>query len=482
MTSSDAASTRPADAWAAAEALAAGTVTAEELVRTSLDRIAAYDGTVNAFTVVLAEEALAQARQADARRRAGAPNLPPLLGVPFSVKDHIWLAGHPATNGSRALQDFVPDVDAVPVARLRAAGAVVVGKTNNPEFCYRGYTDNDVFGLTRNPWDPARTPGGSSGGAGASVAYGATPIALGTDGGGSIRIPAAFCGVVGHKPTFGLVPKMPGFRGWPSLSVDGPLTRSVRDAALALSVMAGPAAEDDLTWPVDVGNLRQAVLTPPDWSRLRVAVSEDLGWAPVEPSVRTAFRRAVDLLTRDGARVEEAHPEAPYPTALWNELALPEGFASEGPLLDRSPELIDPTTREIIEAGRRVSAAAYLDASEHRRDYRRRWAEFFERYDVLLTPSMPLPAFGTDVASPAAIDGVPVDPFFDDWCALALPANLTGSPSCAVPTGVDAAGMPVGMQVVGPRWSDAVVLQVAAAWERLAPWADRWPPAVHARP
>jgi Asp-tRNA(Asn)/Glu-tRNA(Gln) amidotransferase A subunit family amidase len=428
---------------------------------------------------VLGEQAVEQARAADDRCSSGdGEELPPLHGVPVSVKDHIWLAGQPATNGSAALRDFVPDVDAVPVARLRAAGAIVVGKTNNPEFCYRGYTDNAVFGLTRNPWDLSRTPGGSSGGAGASVAYGAAPLGLGTDGGGSIRIPAAFCGVVGHKPTFGLVPKLPGFRGWPSLSVDGPLTRTVRDAALALEVMAGVASEDDLSFPVAVGDFRDAVSRPVDWSRLRVAVSEDLGWAPVEHSVRRAFRVVVDRLVEDGASVEEAFPAAPYPTELWNDIALPEGFASEGALLEQSPELIDPVTRGIIEAGRAATARDYLDAQERRRRYRLVWDAFFTEHDVLLAPSMPLPAFGTDVASPASIDGVPVDPFFDDWCALALPANLTGQPACAVPTGFDDSGLPVGLQVIGPRWADARVLQVAAAVERLAPWADRWPPVV----
>jgi Asp-tRNA(Asn)/Glu-tRNA(Gln) amidotransferase A subunit family amidase len=219
-----------------AEAVRSGETTAEELTTAALDRIDAWDGDVHAFTVVLREEALARAREIDA---GGSASLGPLGGVPVSVKDHIWMAGQAATNGSVALRDFVPDVDAVPVARLRAAGAVVVGRTNNPEFCYRGYTQNALFGLTRNPWALDHTPGGSSGGAGASVAYGATPVALGTDGGGSIRIPAAFCGLVGHKPTFGLVPKLPGFRGWPTLSVDGPLTATVRDAALTLGVLAG---------------------------------------------------------------------------------------------------------------------------------------------------------------------------------------------------------------------------------------------------
>ncbi len=455
------------DAVGAAAAVRAGEVGAVELVTAALDRIAEHDPTINAFTVVLGEQALAAARDLDA---AGPSDLP-LAGVPVSVKDHIWLAGVPATNGSVALRGFVPDVDAVPVARLKAAGAIVVGKTNNPEFCYRGYTDNDLWGLTRNPWSPDRTPGGSSGGAGASVAYGATPVALGTDGGGSIRIPAAFCGVVGHKPTFGLVPKLPGFRGWPTLSVDGPLSRTVRDAALALAVIAGPSPHDDLSWPLHTGDLLAGVDGHVDWSTLRVAVSEDLGWAPVDPSVRAAFRTAVDVLVRDGARVVEAAPAAPYPTQVWNDVALPEGFASEGPLLERWGDAMTTGTREIVEAGRAASAADYLDAQERRRDYTRRWTKFFEDHDVLLAPSMPLAAFGTDVASPASIDGVPVDPFFDDWCALALPANLAGTPATAVPTGLDGDGLPLGMQVLGPRGADARTLAVAAAYERLAPFA-----------
>ena len=445
------------DATAMAAAVRDATTTAEELVTAALDRIEARDGEINAFTIVLRGEALARAREIDAADRS---TLGPLAGVPVSVKDHIWMAGQPATNGSLALRDFVPEVDAVPVARLRAAGAVIVGKTNNPEFCYRGYTENAVFGTTRNPWSLDRTPGGSSGGAGASVAYGATPLALGTDGGGSIRIPAAFCGVVGHKPTFGLVPKLPGFRGWPSLSVDGPLAASVADAALALRVMAGADPADPLTWPVPLGADRDL-----DWSHLRVAVSEDLGWAPVEPVVRSAFRAAVDRLVDDGAAVTETCPDTAYPTELWNAIALAEGFASEGPLLDH--EGIDDVTREIVEAGRSVTAADYLDTQERRRTYTETWESFFEEYDVLLAPSLPIPAFGTDVTGPDRIDGTPIDPFFDDWCVLALPANLTGQPACAVPTGLAPDGLPVGMQVMGPRWADARVLAVAQRHETL---------------
>jgi Asp-tRNA(Asn)/Glu-tRNA(Gln) amidotransferase A subunit family amidase len=460
-----------------------GEVTASELVEAALNRIADNDEQVNAFTVVLDDDARAEARVADelvhdfhAFKDATDAALPPLLGVPVSIKDHIWLADAPATNGSRAYEHFVPEHDAVCVARLKNAGAIVIGKTNNPEFCYRGFTANDLWGLTRNPWALDRTPGGSSGGAGASVAYGAAPIGLGTDGGGSVRIPAAFCGVVGHKPTFGRVPKLPGFRGWPTLSVDGPLTRTVRDAALALSVMSGPAPEDDLTWPAPADDLLGAVSRPVDWSVLRVAVSEDLGWAPVESVVRSAFRRAVDRLSEDGAQVFEATPQTAYPTPLWNDIAVPEGFASEGGLLQEWGDKMTAGTREIIEAGRSVSAGDYLDAQARRTAYAQVWTEFFDDYDVLLTPAMPIPAFGVDVQTPTSIDGVPVDPFFDDWCALSLPANLAGQPACAVPMGFDAQGLPLGMQVTGPRWADASVLAVAAAHERLSPWADRWPP------
>jgi Asp-tRNA(Asn)/Glu-tRNA(Gln) amidotransferase A subunit family amidase len=442
------------DATAMAAAVRDGTTSAEALVEAALERIDAWDGEVNAFTVLLREEALARAREVDRDPAAYGP----LAGVPVSIKDHIWMAGRPATNGSLALRDFVPDVDAVPVARLRAAGAVIVGKTNNPEFCYRGYTDNRVFGLTRNPWSLDRTPGGSSGGAGASVAYGATPLALGTDGGGSIRIPAAFCGVPGHKPSFGLIPKLPGFRGWPSLSVDGPLAASVRDLALAVRVAAGAHPADPLSWPVPMGADVEI-----DWSRLRVAVSDDLGWAPVDPEVRDAFRWAVDRLSDEGAQVREAHPDAGPATRLWNDIALPEGFASEGPLLGH--EGIDAASREIVEAGRTATAADYLDAQERRVAFTEAWESFFEEYDVLLAPSMPLPAFSTDVIGPAEIDGNPVDPFFDDWCALALPANLTGQPATAVPTGLSADGLPVGLQVMGPRWSDLRTLAVAGRVE-----------------
>jgi Asp-tRNA(Asn)/Glu-tRNA(Gln) amidotransferase A subunit family amidase len=456
-----------ADAYALAAALRGGRTTAVDVVSSALAAIARRQPDLNAMTEVLASSALTSAEASDRRLARGAGG--PLEGVPVTVKDHIWLAGVRATNGSLAYADFVPPEDCVAVQRLRDAGAVIVGKTNNPEFCYRGVTDNLVFGLTRNPRDLSRTPGGSSGGAGASVAAGLTHLALGTDGGGSIRIPASFCGVVGHKPSFGLVPKEPGFKGWKSLSVDGPLATSVRDAALMLSVIAGPSAADDTTVPVDVGDVTGAAVSPGTLAGLRIAYSADLGFAPVDPSVRAGFAAAVARLGSLGAELIPAAPGLGDPTALWNTVALAEGYASEGPLLASWRSRMSDGTAAIVQAGASITAGAYVDALHERNAYSAAWAGFFSRYDVLVTPTMQMTAFPVGRLRPETIEGRPVDPFFDDWCTLCLPANLAGLPATSVPAGTDEAGLPIGLQVMGPRWSDALTLRVAAAFESSRP-------------
>jgi Asp-tRNA(Asn)/Glu-tRNA(Gln) amidotransferase A subunit family amidase len=438
------------DATAAAAAVRGREVSPVELVEQALATIEETDGAINAFTVVLADEARERARELE-REPIGA-----LAGVPIAIKDHVWMRGAPATNGSLALREFYPDVDAVPVERLREAGAIIVGKTNNPEFCYRGITDNAVYGLTHNPRNLERTPGGSSGGSAAAVAADMVPFALGTDGGGSIRIPASFCGIAGHKPTFGLIPKLPGFRGWPTLSVDGPLARTVRDLALTLQVMAGASPLDDLTWPVSLS----------ERAAPRVAYSHDLGFAPVEPSVRLAFDNAIARLDWN---LEEAHPPPIPPNALWNAIALPEGYASEGPLLAEHEHQMTDGTADIVRAGAAVSAAEYLDAQHERSLYTRAWAEFFADYDLLLIPTMQLTAFPVGQLSPETIDGQPIDQFFDDWCTFCVPANLTGQPAASVPIGADEDGLPIGLQIIGRRWEDLTVLAAAAAVERLLP-------------
>lgn len=447
------------DAWASAAAIRTGELTATQAVEAALARIAEADGRINAFTVVTAGAARARAAEVDAGGVTG-----PLAGVPIAVKDHVWLAGVPATNGSRVLREFVPARSCACVQRLVDAGAVVVGKTNNPEFCYRGVTDNELFGTTRNPHNLTRTTGGSSGGSAAAVAAGMVSLAVGTDGGGSIRIPSAFCGTYGHKPTFGLVPKMPGFRGWPTLSVTGPMARSVRDLALALSVMAGVSASDQLSWAGTPGNYLAAVVEA-RWTGLRVAISADLGFADLDRDVRAAFTIAVDAVASAGAEIMDAMAPADDPTALWDAIALPEGYASDGELVEGHPELVGADAAAITLAGRDVSARAYLDAQEARYGYARSWDEFFTGVDVVLTPTMPVTAFETGRLGPPTIGGRAVPRSFDAWCALALPANLAGLPAASVPIGGGRDGLPVGLQVLGRRGDDAAVLRAAALVE-----------------
>jgi Asp-tRNA(Asn)/Glu-tRNA(Gln) amidotransferase A subunit family amidase len=421
------------------------------MVRAALDRAAA--DTNNAFTLLTADVALAQAAEVDAGTRSG-----PLAGVPISVKDHVWLAGLPATNGSRALADFVPSESAVCVDRLIDAGAIVIGKTNNPEFCYRGVTDNELFGETANPRDPTRTTGGSSGGAAASVAAGIVPLAVGTDGGGSIRIPSAFCGVYGFKPSFGLVPKMPGFRGWPTLSVTGPIAASVRDLALALDVMAGPDAADWLSFPRGGGY--RAAVTEPSWDELRVGYCID--FAPVDDDVRDVFAASLDAIAAAGAQLVEASVPRDDALALWDAIALPEGYASEGALVEAHRDLVGDDAAEITLAGKGVSASDYLDAQEARADYARRWANVFADVDVVLMPAMPTTAFPLGALRPESIAGDPVPEGFDTWCALVVPANLAGLPAASVPIGSGSDGLPIAAQVMGARWTDTAVLRKAA--------------------
>jgi Asp-tRNA(Asn)/Glu-tRNA(Gln) amidotransferase A subunit family amidase len=465
----------PLDGVGTAAAIRRRELSVSEVVAAALNSIKQQDAKIGAFTVTFPEQALAAAAAADRSVAAtGVEHLPRLFGVPVSIKDHIWMKDAPATNGSVALQHFVPPEDCEAVSRLRAAGAIIVGKTNNPEFCYRGFTDNLVYGLTRNPWDHNRTPGGSSGGAGASVAAGMTALALGTDGGGSIRIPASFCGVVGHKPTFGVVPKEAGFKGWKTLSVHGPITRSVRDAAAMLSAMAGVAPADDLSYPVELHGLDDA--SPADLSGTTIAYSEDLGMLAVDRDVRDVFGKSLLILEELGASLYEAHPATGNPTDLWNTIALTEGYASEGPLLANWRDRMYPGTAELVEGGRDTTGAQYVDALHEKARYTRTWSEFFESYDLLVMPTMQLTAFPTGLQTPAEIEGRPVDPFFDDWCTIALPANLTGMPATSVPAGFGANGMPIGLQFMGPRFSDVRTLRAAAAFENLLPWTSFLPP------
>ena len=451
------------DVYASAREVAAAvrsrTVSARAITEQALARIDEVNGPINAFTVVLSGRALAAADVVD-REVARGSDLP-LAGVPLAVKDHVWLAGAPATNGSRTLADFVPDRDCVAVERLQRAGAVVVGKTTNPEFCYRGDTESLLWGVTRNPWDLALTPGGSSGGSGAAVATGMVALAVGTDGGGSIRIPAAFCGIAGHKPTMGLVPALPGFRGWPTLSVTGPMARTIADTATMLAVMAGPDPDDPgvRSTPEDLAHAGRA---RPDLRGLRIAVSSDFGFARIDDDVRSAFGQVVEALRDLGAEVVTENPTTPDPVAVWTTLAAAEGYASEGPLLARA-ELMSDDARASVLSGADLSARDYLDAQHDRRLICTEWSRLLQRVDVVISPGEQVLPFQVGHEGPPGWS----DPsaLAAQWWGMDVIANLTGQPAASVPTAIGPAGLPTGVQVMGARFADALVLDVAATIE-----------------
>jgi Asp-tRNA(Asn)/Glu-tRNA(Gln) amidotransferase A subunit family amidase len=456
-----------------AEALAAGyrarQFSVSEVIDAILDRIERDNPLVNAYCTLIPDRARAEAAAAD-RALAQAEMLGPLHGVPISIKDVIATAGVRTTRGSRVYADHVPEEDAPVVSRLKAAGAIVLGKTNTPEFGWKSPTDNLLFGPTRNPWDLNRTSAGSSGGAAAAVACGLGPIGIGSDGGGSIRQPASFCGVFGLKPSFGLVPSVPAGAANTFGSI-GPLTRTVRDAALALNCIAGPDERDWFAQPrPDVDYLAAC---SGDIRGLRVAWSPDLGYAAVEPEVRRIADAAARTFTDLGCDVEEAAPGWREPSELFHVLFYGMFGAVVEDLLPDWRDQLDPGLVWIADLGRQYSAYDVSRAHRKRLELQDTARRFFEKYDLLLTPTMTLPPFGLGISYPREVAGVPVRGM--QWTAFTFPFNLTGQPAASVPCGWTAEGLPVGLQVVGRRHDDASVLRACAAFERSAPWTDRRP-------
>jgi len=449
-------------------ALARREVSAAEVLEAVLDRADRLSEPLNPFAVRLDGRARAAAAGADLALARGTGG--PLCGLPVTIKDSHYLAGVSAASGSRALVDFVPAQTSAAVERLEAAGAVIFAKTTTPEFCYFGITESPVNGRTSNPWDLGRTPGGSSGGAGAAVAAGLGPLALGGDGGGSIRIPAAFCGVVGFKPTFGLVPREPCSPGWKTLVSYGPLARSVDDARLALRALAGRHPRDRHSLGVD-----GLEATAPDPAALRAVVSEDLGFAPLDDDVRRAFRAVVGQLEDAGARLIEDTPDLGSSVIAWSTIATAEARYSEAAHFEHHRTLLGDAAAEFIRYGAHVTRQQYVSAQMARDPIHRAYADLFERSgaSVLLTPTLGLEAFPHGSAHPQEIGGTTVEPPWLDWCGLLYDANLAGLPACAVPIGLGDDGLPVSLQVLGPRGSDGAVLAAAEAIERLVEFSAR---------
>src|SRR5918992_2744607 len=453
--------------------IAAKEVSVIELTEMFYQRIEEFNPKLNASLALCPDQALADARQAQEAVQRG-ESLGPLHGIPISIKDLELTRGIPTTLGSAVFRDRVPDFDSVVVERVRQAGAIILGKTNTPEFGQSGTTENKLGDACRNPWNLERTPGGSSGGAAAALASGLCALATGSDGGGSIRIPASFSGVFGIKPSQGRVPRYGGY-GRPAanhFSQSGPMSRTVGDTALLLQVLAGPD-------PRDPTSMRE---TPPDFMAnldggvrgWRIAWSADLGYAGVDPEVVQITEKAARVFEELGAVVEEAGLILEDPFPAFFDVFTTATYTSYGHLLKEQREDLTSYVRGSLEHAAVLTAADLSRALLRVDQLRRQMEVFFDKYDLLLTPTMAVPAFPVG-HRPTIISGKEVDPFWG-YLPFTFPINMSGQTASSVPCGFSADGMPIGLHLVGPRTAEARVLQASAAFEEAHPWNQRRPP------
>ena len=432
-----------------------------EVARAVMRRIEEFNPRLNAFCL-LNKDLLEEAKASESRWLKGEPK-GMLDGVPVSIKDLLLTRGWPTLRGSKTVDPKGPwNDDAPAVARLRENGALFLGKTTTPEFGWKGVTDSALTGITRNPWNPAKTPGGSSGGAAAALAAGMGPLALGTDGGGSIRIPCGFTGLFGLKPSFGRVPAWP-LSPFGTVAHVGPMTRSVADAALLLDVLALPDARDWHALPYDERDYRTRL----DFGvrGLRIAYSPDLGYAKVDPEVAAIVRAGVKLFEDLGARVEEKNPGFENPDAIFRA----HWFPGAALLLKgvKRKELVDPGLLEVAALGEKYSMLDILEAQQKRGALGTHMNLFHRDYDLLVTPTLAVPAFEAGIEFP----GADRNQRWTDWTPFTYPFNLTQQPAASIPCGLTKAGLPVGLHIVGPRYADALVLRAARAFESARPIA-----------
>jgi Asp-tRNA(Asn)/Glu-tRNA(Gln) amidotransferase A subunit family amidase len=439
-----------------------GEISAEEACRAALERLEAENPRIGAVVAWDGERALAEARERD-----GLPHVwrGPLHGVPFTAKDLNDATPYPTTYGSRAFADNVPGADATCIARLRRAGAVLIGKTNTPEMGLRPTTENLLFGPTRNPHDTSRTPGGSSGGAAAALAVGIGTLAQGSDGGGSIRIPASCCGVVGHKPTRGLVSGAPAtYDAWEGFATNGPIARTVADCALMLEVMAGPEPGDAYPPPPHDDAFAAACVEDP--ASLRIGVVRDPPVGTLEDEVAEIFGAALATLTHMGHRLEEAAEVPlgelmePFQTivlgqcAAFRQLMPPERF-----------DQLEPMTREAVSDGERIGVGDYVQAVAAARRGTAAVFEAMAPFELLVSPVLTQAAMTLDAFAPEGGRRERWRAYFE-WHSYTVPFNVTGQPALSLPCGTTVGGLPVGLQIAGPPGADALVLALGAAFER----------------
>ncbi len=445
-----------------------------EVIETFIRRIEEINPKINAYCTVAGDYALEKARQAEEAVMSGGP-VGALHGVPVSIKDVTLTKGIRTTFGSKLYKDYVPDVDSAVVERLKAAGAIILGKTNTPEFAAGGSTYNDLFGATCTPWNLDYNSGGSSGGSAAAIAAGLCPIAGGNDLGGSLRIPASFCGVVGLRPSPGRVPAYPNELNWDTMSLEGPMARSVSDVALMLDVINGMDKRSPVAQLTKEESFFGSTVISREHS-FKIAWSDNLNLTPVDEEVLSIARGSIDLFKAMGCSVREDNPDF---SGLQETAAVLRGVRYAALYQDEldNPEFISVVNPNIIGNARQglaLSGGSIARAEKHRSDLWDKMLEFFTKYDLLVTPTVPVKPFLADTAFPTEINGRAMDSYID-WIMLTYAFSVTGLPAISIPCGWTKEGFPVGLQIAGKPGSEREVLIAAALCEKANPWQDRKP-------
>ncbi|RLI01509.1 amidase [Candidatus Bathyarchaeota archaeon] len=449
-----------------------GKLSPVKVVEAIVNQVKKVNPELNAI-VTLNNNVFREAEEAEKAVEKG--EVKPLPGIPLTIKDNIQTKGIRTTYGSKLFEHYIPSEDAIVVERLKNAGAIILGKTNLPEFGLIAITDNPLFGVTKNPWDKTRTPGGSSGGSAVAVATGMGPASIGNDGGGSIRIPAAFCGVYGFKPSTGRVPSYPSLPIFQGLHTDGVLSRTVEDAALIMNIIAGPDDRDRLSLnfrekPDFLKNLDKSV------EGKKFAFSSDLGYAIVEPEVKEVVEKAAFSLCKAGCDVEEVKISLPK---IDEELIIKVvsetlTFMEVEDMLDRWKNCAYPAYLSFLQYGESISVKDYVKVEVKRNQLWNKIRKIFKKYDFLLTPTTAIPPFKIEEGlGPTKINGRNVG--FIDWMPFTYPFNFTGQPAASIPCGFTKEGLPVGLQIVGRYGDDLGVLQASKAFEKISPWQDKKP-------
>jgi aspartyl-tRNA(Asn)/glutamyl-tRNA(Gln) amidotransferase subunit A len=443
-----------------------------EVLDACLARVHALNPRLNALVTLTDEAARRGALAAERQFTIDPASAAPLCGVPFLVKDTLPTAGVRTTFGSRLFEDFLPDEDCAAVAALKRAGAILLGKTNTPTLGWTTVTDNKLFGPTLNPWNLSFTAGGSSGGAAVAALAGFAPINIGTDGGGSIRVPGSFTGTVGFKPSYGRVPNYPTGPNWGMQHI-GPIARTVADVAFVLESLAVVDHRDPYSLPPAPVRYGECLSQP--LRGLRLLFCPDFGYAEaVDPEVVMICREAANAFTDLGHSVTERIPGWSSPLEFWRTIFVTGAAFRLAPYVASRPGDVEDELRELVQEGKTLGTDSYYRAWLQKNAWWEQVRRTFESYDLVLSPAVACPPFGLGRYSPGQIAGTPVS--FYGWIPFTVPFNLTGQPAISVPAGLTSNGLPVGLQIVGNRFADDVVLAVAAAYEKVRPWGAYVPP------